>query len=38
MGIPLNNSAYIKLIDGDIEWLKKATEPSLEQVHIIKIL
>lgn len=38
MSIPLYPNAYEKLVREDINWLKKNTEHSLEQMHIIAIL
>jgi len=38
MGTPLYPEAYEELVNGDIAWLKKNTEPCLEQNHIIAVL
>lgn len=34
----LNNSAYSKLIQEDIDWLLDNTDDSLERRHIISII
>lgn len=38
MVIKLNRQAYTELVDKDIEWLGKNTEPCFERGHIIGVL
>ena len=38
MPVPLNKTAWQKLIDEDIEWLEANTKDSLERQHILVCL
>jgi hypothetical protein len=38
MGTRVNKKTYEKMVEEDIEWLMKNTEPSLERYHILGIL